>query len=51
LLIAGIGLLNVADARWAHAVGVICLFGFIVTGFLVVVSSALGLGTPARPPS
>jgi cytochrome bd ubiquinol oxidase subunit II len=40
-LIAGIGLLNVADASWAHAIGVICLFGFIVTGFLVIVSRAL----------
>jgi cytochrome d ubiquinol oxidase subunit II len=41
-LIAGIGLLNVADASWAHAIGVVCLFGFIVTGFLVIVSRALG---------
>ena len=40
-VIAGIGLLNVADASWAHAIGVICLFGFIVTGFLVIVSKAL----------
>jgi cytochrome d ubiquinol oxidase subunit II len=37
LLIAGIGLLNLADAPWAHAIGVICLLSFIVTGFLVIV--------------
>jgi cytochrome d ubiquinol oxidase subunit II len=40
-LIAGIGLLSVADAQWAHAIGVVCLFGFIVAGFLVIVSSVL----------
>jgi cytochrome d ubiquinol oxidase subunit II len=31
--IAGIGLLTVADASWAHAIGVICLLSFIVLGF------------------
>jgi cytochrome bd ubiquinol oxidase subunit II len=31
--IAGIGLLTVADAPWAHAIGVICLLSFIVLGF------------------
>jgi cytochrome d ubiquinol oxidase subunit II len=31
--IAGIGLLTVADAPWAHATGVICLLSFIVLGF------------------
>jgi cytochrome d ubiquinol oxidase subunit II len=40
-LIAGIGLLNLADASWAHAIGVVCLFGFIVAGFLVIVSNVL----------
>jgi cytochrome d ubiquinol oxidase subunit II len=40
-LIAGIGLLNVADARWAHAVGVISLFGFVISGFLAVISTTL----------
>jgi len=29
-LIAGAGLLNVADAGWAHALGVACLIGFVV---------------------
>ena len=35
-LIAGLGLLNVADASWAHAVGVTALFGFVVAGFLAL---------------
>ena len=40
-LIAGIGLLNVADARWAHAVGVVCLMAFVVTGFRAIIVTAL----------
>jgi cytochrome d ubiquinol oxidase subunit II len=32
-LVAGIGLLTVADAGWSHAVGIVCLFGFLVAGF------------------
>lgn len=40
-LIAGVGLLNIADASWAHAVGVISFAGFIVAGFLAVVSDGL----------
>ena len=30
---AGIGFLTVADAAWAHALGVFCLFAFIVVAF------------------
>jgi cytochrome d ubiquinol oxidase subunit II len=30
---AGIGFLTVADAAWAHTLGVFCLFAFIVTAF------------------
>ena len=41
LLIAGVGLLNLADASWAHAIGVLCLFGFAVAAFLAVIPSAL----------
>jgi cytochrome d ubiquinol oxidase subunit II len=41
-LIAGAGLLNVAEADWAHAVGVLCLIGFVVVGFLAIVPAALG---------
>jgi cytochrome d ubiquinol oxidase subunit II len=33
LLIAGIGLLNLADAPLAHLVGVLCLLAFVVLGF------------------
>src|SRR3954463_6103084 len=32
-LVAGIALLTVAEASWAHAVGVVCLFGFLVSEF------------------
>jgi len=35
-LIAGIGLLTVAEAGWAHAVGVVSLLAFVVAGFVVV---------------
>jgi cytochrome d ubiquinol oxidase subunit II len=41
-LIAGFGLLNVAEAGWAHALGVAGLFGFIVSAFLAIVPAALG---------
>jgi cytochrome d ubiquinol oxidase subunit II len=32
-LVAGFGLLTVAEAGWAHALGVVALFGFLVVGF------------------
>jgi cytochrome d ubiquinol oxidase subunit II len=32
-LVAGIGFLTVANAGWAHAIGVACFFGFILSGF------------------
>jgi cytochrome d ubiquinol oxidase subunit II len=32
-LVAGIGLLTVAEAAWAHALGVVSLFGFVAFGF------------------
>jgi hypothetical protein len=41
-LIIGVGLLNVADARWAHAVGIASLFAFVVSGFAAVIPAALG---------
>jgi cytochrome bd ubiquinol oxidase subunit II len=31
--VAGVGFLTVADAPWAHALGVVCFFAFIVTAF------------------
>jgi len=35
-LIVGFALLTVADAGWAHAVGVTALFGFMIAGFLAL---------------
>ena len=32
-LVAGIGFLTIADAAWAHAVGVLCMLAFIVVAF------------------
>jgi cytochrome d ubiquinol oxidase subunit II len=37
LLVAGFGLLNVANAGWAHAIGAVCLLGFVVVGFAAAV--------------
>jgi cytochrome d ubiquinol oxidase subunit II len=36
-LIAGFGLLTIAKAAWAHALGVTALFAFVVAGFLALV--------------
>lgn len=41
LLIVGVGLLNVADASWAHGIGVAALFGFIIVGFAAIVPRAV----------
>ena len=41
LLIVGIGLLNVADAPWAHAIGVVSLLAFILVAFAALVPRAL----------
>jgi cytochrome bd ubiquinol oxidase subunit II len=41
LLVVGIGLLNGADASWAHALGVISLFGFMICAFAAIVPRAL----------
>jgi cytochrome d ubiquinol oxidase subunit II len=35
-LVAGFGLLTVADAPWAHGIGVVCLLAFVVLGFIAV---------------
>jgi cytochrome d ubiquinol oxidase subunit II len=40
--IAGIGFLNVADAGWAHGVGVVCLLAFVVLGFRAIAFNLLG---------
>ena len=39
--VAGVGLLTVAEAGWAHAIGVVALFGFVVVGFLGAVPALL----------
>jgi len=36
LFVAAIGFLTLADAPWAHAIGVFCLFGFGTTGFVAL---------------
>jgi cytochrome d ubiquinol oxidase subunit II len=41
LLIVGIGLLNVAEAPWAHALGVASLLAFIIVAFAALVPTAL----------
>jgi cytochrome bd ubiquinol oxidase subunit II len=46
-LIVGFGLLTVADASWAHAVGVAALFAFMITAFLGIVPGVL----PEEPPA
>jgi cytochrome d ubiquinol oxidase subunit II len=39
--VAGVGLLNLANAPWAHATGIVCLFCFILAAFRVIVSQVL----------
>jgi cytochrome d ubiquinol oxidase subunit II len=36
-LLTGFGLLTIAEAGWAHAIGVVALLAFIVCGFLAIV--------------
>lgn len=36
LFVAAIGFLTLADASWAHAIGVVCLFGFGIAGFVAL---------------
>jgi cytochrome d ubiquinol oxidase subunit II len=36
-LVAGFGLLNVANAPWAHAIGLACLVGFVVLAFRAII--------------
>jgi cytochrome d ubiquinol oxidase subunit II len=40
-LVVGIGCLTFADADWAHAVGVVCLIGFVMLGFLALLPAQL----------
>lgn len=50
LLVSGVGFLTVADAGWAHAVGVVALVGFIVVGFIAVAPAQIAQLAPAEPP-
>jgi cytochrome d ubiquinol oxidase subunit II len=51
-LIGGFGLLTVADAAWAHGLGVTCLIGFVVLAFVAIVVPALDEASPGHhPPS
>jgi cytochrome d ubiquinol oxidase subunit II len=47
-LIAGFGLLNVADAGWAHGVGVLSLFCFVLLGCRALIFTALGEQSTTR---
>jgi cytochrome d ubiquinol oxidase subunit II len=40
-LLIGFGALTVAEAGWAHAVGVVALLGFICVGFLAIVPAQM----------
>jgi cytochrome d ubiquinol oxidase subunit II len=44
-LLAGFGFLTVAEAGWAHAIGVVALFVFIGAGFFAVVPAQLAEST------
>src|SRR5205807_7765824 len=50
LLIVGVGFLNAADAPWAHAVGVMSLFGFLLVGFAAIVPRALSADSDELEP-
>jgi cytochrome bd ubiquinol oxidase subunit II len=52
-LIAGVGLLNLADAAWAHGLGVAFLLAFVVLAFGAILTPALGpdQGVNERPAS
>jgi cytochrome d ubiquinol oxidase subunit II len=41
LLVAGLALLNIANAQWAHAIGIVCLFGFLLLAFCAMMFTAL----------
>jgi cytochrome bd ubiquinol oxidase subunit II len=48
-LIGGFGFLTVADAGWAHAVGVVCLLAFVVVGFVAVGPAQLASTSDSEP--
>jgi cytochrome d ubiquinol oxidase subunit II len=44
-LIGGVGFLTIADAAWAHVIGVVCLAAFVVLGFGAVAPDELAAGS------
>ncbi len=47
--LGALGFLTIADAGWAHAIGVACLAGFVVLGFAAVRPDELAAGEPEEP--
>ncbi|MGB2711750.1 MAG: cytochrome d ubiquinol oxidase subunit II, partial [Conexibacter sp.] len=45
LLLVSLGFLTVADAGWAHAIGVLALVGFVAVGFRAAVPTDVGDAT------
>jgi cytochrome bd ubiquinol oxidase subunit II len=46
-LIAGFGLLNVAEGRWEHAIGVVCLLAFVALASRVIIYAVLSEQAPS----
>jgi cytochrome d ubiquinol oxidase subunit II len=49
LFLAGFGLLTVAGSEWAHALGVLCLAGFVVVGVYAVAPAEVAADSPGGP--
>jgi cytochrome d ubiquinol oxidase subunit II len=47
--VGAVGLLGVADASWAHAIGVVCVFAFIAMGFAAARPTELAGAGPEEP--
>ena len=47
-LVVGVGFLTVADAAWAHAIGVAGLFGFAILGAATLITPEVRLDKPSR---
>jgi cytochrome d ubiquinol oxidase subunit II len=42
-LLGGLGFLTLAEAGWAHALGIVCLLGFVVLGFAAIAPADLAV--------
>jgi cytochrome d ubiquinol oxidase subunit II len=47
--VAGLGFLTIAEAGWAHGVGVVALLGFLLLGFMATVPALLTPGDESSP--